>query len=157
MAKVDVRLSNREIKATLESTDGPVLKDLMRRGARVEAKAKRLCPVDNGDLRASITTEVRRRTWGPPVVRIGTNMPYARAVHDGTGLYGPQHRRIYPKKGKVLAWPTRTSRPGRRSSVPGRGRTRSKSQAPTGWAFARSTAGMKPRPFLKDALPEARR
>ena len=58
------------------------MKDLDRRGTLVLNGAKRRAPVDTGRLRSSITKE-----WGrvgrTTVVRVGTNVEYARAVHDG--------------------------------------------------------------------------
>ena len=46
----------------------------------IEYEAKRLCPVDTGRLRASITTEkIDTATYG-----VGTNVEYARAVELGS-------------------------------------------------------------------------
>ena len=68
----------------LSDTEGSaVVKDLFRRGKRVEAQAKRDCPVDTGRLRASITTEVFA-TGTDLGVRVGSNVNYASYVHDGT-------------------------------------------------------------------------
>jgi hypothetical protein len=36
---------------------------------------------------------------------VGTNLPYAKYVHEGTGLYGPNGARIVPKTKKALYWP----------------------------------------------------
>lgn len=36
-------------------------------------------------------------------VRVGTNVPYARWLQEGTGIYAGRGR-IYPKHAKVLAW-----------------------------------------------------
>ena len=48
----------------------------------VENEAKRLCPVDTGDLRNSITHEV-----DDGVGIVGTNKEYAPYVEYGTGLF----------------------------------------------------------------------
>jgi phage gpG-like protein len=56
---------------------------------------------------------------------VGTNLPYARYLQEGTGVYGPTGRRIVPKSGKVLAFTI--------NGVP---------------VYARSVEGMPPRPFL---------
>ena len=48
----------------------------------VENKAKEHCPVDDGTLRASITSEVKNG-----VGLVGTNVEYAPYVHEGTGIY----------------------------------------------------------------------
>jgi len=36
--------------------------------------------------------------------RVGTNVKYARMVHDGTGIYGPNGRPITPTHASVLAF-----------------------------------------------------
>lgn len=154
MAKVRYkRLSQSDVKKALGGPQGPIYADLARRGQRVVNQAKRLAPVDNGTLRNSITMELLTR-GGRPLVRVGTNVKYARYVHDGTGLYGPRRQRIVARNGGVMRWPVRGSSPGRRSKVPGRGRIRTKSLTPTSFAYARWTRGMKGTPFLKDALPK---
>ena len=52
----------------------------------VETQAKQDCPVDQGFLRASITSEtelIEDAITG----RIGSNLEYAPYVHNGTGIY----------------------------------------------------------------------
>lgn len=129
---VSHRLDTAAVAALLRSPAGPVARDILRRGKRVEAAAKRLCPVDSGRLRSSIDTELRGSSAGP-VARIGTNVEYAEAVHNGTGIYGPKGAPIRPKRKKVLMF-----------KVGGE------------VVFARSVKGMKPRPFLVNALPAAK-
>lgn len=48
----------------------------------VENEAKKLCPVDTGQLRSSITHEVVENEG-----RVGTNVEYAPYVEYGTGLF----------------------------------------------------------------------
>ena len=48
----------------------------------VENEAKKLCPVDTGQLRSSITHEVVEKEG-----RVGTNVEYALYVEYGTGLF----------------------------------------------------------------------
>ena len=48
----------------------------------VEAQAKVNCPVDDGQLRQSIGSEVKGN-----IGAIGTNVEYAPYVHQGTGIY----------------------------------------------------------------------
>lgn len=52
----------------------------------VAGSAKKNCPVDEGILRASITSEVKR---GHTEITgcIGSNVEYAPYVHEGTGIY----------------------------------------------------------------------
>jgi HK97 gp10 family phage protein len=96
----------------------------------VEREARRLAPKRTGELQRSINgTTVRR---GKKIVgRVEATAPHARFVHEGTGLYGPKKQLIFPKRARVLSWvdPASNQR-----------------------VFARYVRGMRPRPFLKDAL-----
>lgn len=126
-----------------------VARDLLRRGFKVQARARVLLGgggghpkrIDTGDLRSSVQVQLRALA-GAPVVRIGSNRKTARWVHDGTGIYGPRGRPITPKSAKVLVFS---------SALYG-----SKTGKNRGKVFARSVKGMRPNPFLKDALPAAR-
>ena len=51
----------------------------------VERDAKKLCPVDTGRLRSSITHEIQGTTG-----RVGSNVEYSRAVELGTEKQSPQ-------------------------------------------------------------------
>ena len=58
------------------------------RGCQViENKAKELCPVDDGILRASITHKVQDSSVGTITGTVGTGVEYAPYVHQGTGLF----------------------------------------------------------------------
>lgn len=111
---------------------------LARRGVRIAQQAadkvanyaKVLAPVDTGRLRGSIVTRVEARGL-KAVGTVEAKAKYAVWVHEGTGLYGPRHAYIRPKRGKYLVF-----RPKGSSRV----------------VFARRVAGMKPRPFLTEAL-----
>lgn len=146
-----VKINSAAVNALLRSPAGPVAQDLLRRGRRVEARAKQLCPVDEGRLRSSITADLVVGS-ASLACRVGTNVSYARFVHDGTGLFGPRHRAITPSRASVMRWPTRGTTSSRASSRPGRGRVTTRSTRPTGFVYARSTRGMKGTPFLRDAL-----
>jgi hypothetical protein len=130
------------LRALLASQRGPVVRDLLRRGLAVESQAKRNLSgeggapkrVDTGRLRADIHVIVVYRN-GEPVILVVTNVCYARWVHDGTGIYGPRHTPIRPRQAKFLRF-----RP--------RGASR--------YVYARQVKGMKPNPFLRNALAAAR-
>lgn len=127
-----------EIRARIE---GPLRRDMLRRGIKVQNQAKRLLSgtaghpkrVDTGNLRSSVRTSLTT-FGGSPAVRIGTGVRYARYVHDGTGLFGPRRRLIRPRRAKALTF------------VPRGGRR----------VFVRYVRGMRPNAFLKDALPAAK-
>jgi hypothetical protein len=115
--------------------------DLRVRANRVVSRARQLVPVDRGQLRGSIAVEFTQSSEGA-VARIGSNLPYAIFVHEGTGVFGPRGTPITPKNGQYLVFKPRSPRPG----------TTSKS----GFVFARSVQGMKGTPYLRDALDAAR-
>lgn len=87
--------SGGEIKALLTGSDGPVYKDLVKRAIKVTAAAKRYCPVDKGRLRSSMRYEMSPG----PIARVGTDVNYAAAVHNGTRAHD-----IFPKNASVLAF-----------------------------------------------------
>lgn len=124
-ASVTYRLDQGAINSLLRGQGGPVMADLRRRAERVRADAVRRCPVDTGNLRASISIDFVVE-GSAPVARVGTTVRYARWVHDGRGP-------IVPVRARMLAW----QRP--------RGT----------WHFARRVGPMRGRPFLRDALPAA--
>lgn len=72
------------------------MSELRRVGPAVVNRAKILCPVDTGRLRASIGPPVYSRTWTlRPQVTVGSDVEYAKYVNDGT----PPHP-IRPKAGR---------------------------------------------------------
>lgn len=92
----------------------------------VENKAKQLCPVDDGILRASITHEVVNRQ-GEVMGKVGTNVEYAPYVHQGTGIHATKG------DGRKDPWSYQT---------------------PDGkW---HTTVGQKPQPFLEDAAKKSK-
>lgn len=72
------------VQSTFRDPGGPSGRWLYRRGLRIESRAKILCPVDTGRLRSSITTTQPRMVGRRLTVTVGTNVNYARYVHDGT-------------------------------------------------------------------------
>lgn len=102
---------------------------------RVHNEARRLCPVDTGNLRRTIGYSIHGATPETMSARVGSNAHYALAVEKGTGIYGPKGQPITPKKSNVLVFP-------------GKGGT---------VVYARSVRGRKATPFLRPALSAARR
>jgi hypothetical protein len=138
-ARVLQVLNQAAISELLDSPRGPVARDLYRRAVRVQNTAKRNLQryprrVDTGTLRSNIHIEMVM-LGGHPAMRVGCTLYYAIFVHNGTGIYGPRHRRITPLRARYLRFRPRTSQQ---------------------WVYARSVAGMRPNPFLADALPAAR-
>lgn len=142
-ANVKHQLNTGAVAALLASPQGGVAKDLLRRGLKVESKAKQNLGsnprrIDTGRLRASIRT-IMLMLGGKPAVRVGTGLDYARYVHDGTGLYGPKGAYIVPINKKILRWKAKKGKGGK-----------------GGYVFAKRSSGMKPNPFLKNALSAAK-
>jgi hypothetical protein len=73
------RLDQAALDRLLNSPDGPVGKDLARRTVQVETAAKRLCPVDTGRLRSSITHSIEADSRGLAGI-VGTDVDYAEPV-----------------------------------------------------------------------------
>lgn len=138
MAKV--RIHQQNITAMVQP-GGQIYREIDRQGRRVEAQAKRNANVDTGQMRASIrnstSTRGRRVT-----ARIGSDVEHALYQHEGTGIYGPRHRVITPKRGKFLRFevsgPVGPRRPGDRGN--------------SNVVYARYVRGTPPNPFLTSAL-----
>lgn len=83
-----------------------------------------------------------------------TGSKVARWIDEGTGIYGPRHHRITPTTKRALSWTGGTF--GRAGSLRLSGRRRS-GKAGTGAnrITVRSTAGMRPRPFIDRSVTEA--
>lgn len=81
---------NEEFIRSLEDATISIVLDIEKRVEKacllVENQAKMDCPVDEGVLRASITSETEV-TETEIVGRIGSNEEYAPYVHNGTGIY----------------------------------------------------------------------
>jgi hypothetical protein len=87
-----VRLNSAQLNTLLRSPQGPVAQDLLRRGQRVQNRAKNnlrgaggsdLKAFDTGALANSIATEFLLIN-NMPTVRVGANTFYALWVHQGT-------------------------------------------------------------------------
>lgn len=138
--KITQRLDRAAIARILTSPRGPVARDLLVRGIRVQSQARRNLAgmagsgprrIHTGRLRSSIAV----RLLSGPIVRIGSNVHYALYVHEGTGVHGPKHRPIRPRTKRYL---------------------RFKPYGSKEFVFARQVAGMKPNKYLLRALPAAR-
>lgn len=79
--EVEIQDNSKEVSAAIKAA---LLRGLEKCGLVAEGYAKKLCPVDTGDLRDSITHVVNDEE---PAVYIGTNSEYAPYVELGTGIY----------------------------------------------------------------------
>jgi HK97 gp10 family phage protein len=79
----EVRLDDRAIAGLFTSPEGPAAKGVLRAAVQVEARAKRLAPVDTGRLRASITHALFRDDQGL-LAKVGSDVEYALWQEVGT-------------------------------------------------------------------------
>lgn len=81
---------NTEFIRSMENATAQMVLDMEKKMQKaclvVENQAKQNCPVDQGFLRASITSETEV-TSEEIVGRVGSNLEYAPYVHNGTGIY----------------------------------------------------------------------
>ena len=71
-------------KEVLEAMRQAAVRAMEKCGLTAEGYAKKMCPVDTGNLRNSITHTVDE---GEPAAYIGSNTEYAAYVELGTGKY----------------------------------------------------------------------
>ena len=83
---IEVQDHSAEVSAEIKAA---LLRGLEKCGLVAEGYAKRLAPVDTGNLRNSITHKVDP---AEPAVYIGTDSEYAAYVELGTGQYYPGGR-----------------------------------------------------------------
>ena len=126
------------LAAILTSPQGGIYKDIFRRCVKVQNQAKKNLErnprrVDTGTLRSDIHVQMLQ-VGTKPVGRVGFNVFYGLYVHDGTGIYGPKGMLIRPRVAKVLRWKSK------KGTV----------------MYALSVKGMRPNPFLKDAVSAAK-
>jgi HK97 gp10 family phage protein len=85
----EVRIDSGAVRELLNSPEGPVAAEILKRGIRVERVAKKLCPVDTGRLRASITHALGRDSQSV-YCDVGTDVVYAPYVEFGTSRQAAQ-------------------------------------------------------------------
>jgi hypothetical protein len=82
-ASISFTINQPALDQILRAQGGPVARDGLRRGLRVETAAKRFCPVDTGRLRADISVWQTVSRDGI-ATHIGNRVEYAIFVHEGT-------------------------------------------------------------------------
>ncbi|MFR9675851.1 HK97-gp10 family putative phage morphogenesis protein [Streptomyces sp. TR02-1] len=140
MSEIEIRINESEWREFLTGPRGVLVREARRLGNRVLNAAKRRCPVDEGQLRASLAMAIDVQGPDRVVVIIGSPLEYARYVHEGTGIYGPRGRPIRPVRAQVLRFEVRNPR----RTPRGRGNV----------VYATEVKGQRPQPFLWEALVE---
>lgn len=78
----------KKLKSIDDVVQGEIVRDAVARGCKtVQSSAKRLCPVDKGELRSSIMTKIEAKD-GRITGKVYTNKEYAAYVEFGTGQRG---------------------------------------------------------------------
>jgi len=138
MAELIVVTGDDELVFKLETADPEasaraVLRDALQ---HMESSARLQAPQRTGNLARSISKE-GPVSIGPGSyegsVSTGIDAPYARFVHEGTGIHGPKHQPIEALPGNIMTFI-------------GDGRR----------IFTRKTRGQKPNPFMDRAYVETR-
>jgi hypothetical protein len=130
---VRVEINGSALNRLLRSPTGPVARDMLKRGNRVRSAARRRINSRTGDLARSIEVDIVI-AGGAAGVRVGSDLYYARFVHDGTGIHGPRRRPIRPRRrGGALAF-----------------------GGSTGTVIVASSPGQRGTHFLRNALRAAR-
>lgn len=129
IAGVKVKIDPALLGNFIRGADGTLPIFMRTHGTVVQLAAMRDAP-GHGRLKASIIKRDFPTLTGYSISIIAAT-PYAYWVHEGTGIYGPHGQRIYPRTSTVLAWMGSAGE----------------------MIFATSTAGMRPRPFLRKNLP----
>lgn len=88
-AEVVLRLDQAALDLLLEGPSSDVARHLSEVAVRVERRAKRLCPVDTGRLRSSITHALFVED-GDLTAHVGTDVEYAAYVELGTSRMSAQ-------------------------------------------------------------------
>jgi HK97 gp10 family phage protein len=150
--RVRVVLSEASINAIGKQDAGKLV---IKATLRVLNRAKILAPVDTGNLRASLTQEIKTRKK-VVIGRVGTNVNYAWFVHEGTKPHKIKARDagalrfFWPKVGAVTVVPKRTAAIGKRyTGYIGK----DKKTFLIGKGYV-DHPGTKGRPFLRTALRE---
>lgn len=155
-----------QVLAIVKRAEDKALKDTGRyvqaKAAKYPAKADSSTYKRTGTLGRSITVSQPQATGNALYVEVGTNIPYARYVEEGTGIYGPKGQKIKPKSAKVLAWRSTGAGlfSGSRSVLIAagiskrKGRIVSNAKRDIYLNFARSVRGMRPWHYMQNAFED---
>jgi hypothetical protein len=87
-SKVKVSFDGGRVQAMLNSTEGPVGKEMMKRARLTAAMSRAQAPMGTGPragrLKRSIRVYQHRRYVMGQGLKVGTSVPYAIYVHEGT-------------------------------------------------------------------------
>jgi hypothetical protein len=103
------RVNKPAVSRLLGGPDGPVARVILPiRCRRVVSRARQLAPRWTGGLADSIYFKIIRDSGGLAGI-VGAKSKHAIFQERGTGIYGPLHRVIVAKPGKVFVFPDRAT------------------------------------------------
>src|SRR5262252_7437703 len=106
-AQVSFHINGAALNSLLNGPNGPVARELQRRGDIILAEARRRAPRKTGNLAANLKAALVS-TGGKIEERVGLfgagarAVPYFKWVDRGTGIYGPGHTPIRPRHARAL-------------------------------------------------------
>lgn len=128
MANVKITIHRVPVFELLYAPTGDVHNLVERTTNAVHIAVLRETPVMTGAMVGTISQDIRVAPGRSVRGIVESDDEAALWVQQGTGLFGPQHRRITPRRSPVLRWPDR-----RRGS---------------GFVYAESVAGQDANPFM---------
>lgn len=128
MANVKITIRRVPVFELLYAPTGDVHNLVERTTNAVHIAVLREAPVMTGAMIATLNKDIRVAPGRSVRGIVESDDEAALWVQQGTGLFGPQHRPIVPRRSRVLRWPDR-----RRGS---------------GFVYAKSVAGQEPNPFM---------
>ncbi|MFQ5629368.1 MAG: HK97 gp10 family phage protein [bacterium] len=126
---VELKLNDRDLKKLPQRLAKKAERAVHQVALRIEREAVLRAPFRTKNLLNSGTTDFRPAGLDS-VATVKFTASYALYVHEGTGIFGPKHKRIKPVRAKALMIPL----------------------ADGSVIFRKSSKGMKGRPFLKQAF-----
>ena len=139
------------LQRRIAAIKGPVLgKDIMQTlGYAVVNESKNLVP--HRTRGAGLAGSIHLGEVTETTARVYASANYAAFVEYGTGLYGPLHHKITPLTKKAMRWMAGPASAFRQSGSVRSGKAGSGAFA----VFARSTKGMKAKPFMRPGAEKA--
>lgn len=95
---VNIEIDDREFKKLIKNEDKIIAEYVLMVASDVWGNIKRFVPKDHGRL----GTSFQLKKINDLHYKIVSGVEYAEAVDTGTGIYGPNKRRITPQTAKVL-------------------------------------------------------
>lgn len=144
--RIVIKVNQQAARQYVTAPYGPVYQYVEAKAEAVAATARRLAQSASGTLRSSIAQTMYISGMNV-FAQVGSRLPYAIFIHEGTGIYGPRHAMIYPLRGRYLVFT-----PSGSSGAWGQASAGQNAAPAGGKVFARAVRGVPSNPFLYNAL-----